>query len=68
MEDLFHAIEIPETSQEQDHKMWNEGLNLITEQNTGRYIQSSLGNEELGRAAISCHFAVDCLCAELYEF
>ena len=23
---LFHAIEIPETSEEQDHDTWNEGL------------------------------------------
>ena len=68
MEDLFHAVEITETSEEQDHNMWNEGLNLITEQNTGPYIQSCLSDEELGRVAISCHFAVDCLCAELCEF
>ena len=26
VEDLFHAIEIPETSEEQDHDTWNEGL------------------------------------------
>ena len=29
-------------------------------------IQSSLVDEELGRVGLSCHFAMDCLCAELY--
>ena len=62
--DPFHEIEIPETSEEQDHNMWNEGLNLITEHSTGLHIQSCLRDEELGRVATSCHFAVDCLCAE----
>ena len=64
-EDLFHPTE---SSEEQDHNMWNEGLNLFTEQNTGLHIQSCLSNEELGRVAISCHFVVGCLCAKLYTF
>ena len=66
--DRFHEMEIPETSEEQDHNMWNVGLNLITELSTGLHIQSCLREEELGRVAISCHFAVDCQCAELDEF
>ena len=37
-EDLLQAAEVPETPEEQDDNMWNEGLNLITEQNTGPYI------------------------------
>ena len=58
----------PKTSEKQDHNMWNVGLNLITELSTGLHIQSCLRDEELGRVAISCHFAVDCQCAEVYEF
>ena len=46
--DLFYKVEVPETSEEQDHNMWNEGLNLITEQNTGLSIQSCLSDEEFG--------------------
>ena len=48
--------------------MWNEELNLFTEHHTGLYIQKCLRDEELGRVATSCHFAVDCLCVELYAF
>ena len=60
--------EVPESSDEQDHNMWNDALNFITDYHTGLCIQLCFGDEELGRAAISCHFAVDCLCAELYAF
>ena len=47
-EGTHSMMEIP-----QDHNMWHEGLDLITEHSTGLYI-------ELGRVATNCHFAVDC--------
>ena len=31
----------------------------------GARIQSSLADEELGRVGLSCHYVMDCLCAEL---
>ena len=63
-----YGEEVPETSVEQDHNMWNEVPNLIIQHHTGLFFKSRLRDEELGRVAISCHFAVDCLCAELYAF
>ena len=46
---------------ERDHNTRNEMLKLFTEHHTGLSIQPCLRDEELGRAAISCHYAVDCL-------
>ena len=45
---------------EHDHNTRNEMLKLFTEHHTGLFVQSCLRDEELGRTAISCHYAVDC--------
>ena len=51
---------------EEGHNTWNVLLDLTTNFDFGARIQSSLADEELGRAGLSCHYAVDCMCAELY--
>ena len=51
---------------EEDHNTWNVLLDLITNFYFRARIQSSLADEELGRVGLSCHYAMDCLCAELY--
>ena len=51
---------------EEGHNTWNVLWDLITSFDFGARIQSSLADEELGRVGLSCHFAMDCLCAELY--
>ena len=48
--------------------MWNDGLSLKTGFRTGLLIQSCLSDEELRLVAISCHFAVDSMRAELHGF
>ena len=53
-------------SEEPDSNMWNEALYLITGCNTGPWVQHCLEDEELARVALSCRFAVDCMCAELF--
>ena len=45
----------------QDHNAQNEVLKLFTVHHTSVFIQSGLRYEELGRVAISFHYAVDCL-------
>ena len=60
LDDYWEVGNLLEELEEQDHKMWNEGLSLITGISTGPLIQTCLSDEELGRVAISCHFAVDC--------
>ena len=50
-----------ETWEVQNHSAQNEVLKLFTVHHTSLFIQSGLGDEELGRMAISCHYAVDCL-------
>ena len=52
--------------EEEDHKIWDVFLNLVTSFDFGARIQSNLADEELGRVGPSCHYAMDCLCAELY--
>ena len=51
---------------EEGHNTWNVFLDLITSFDPGARIRSSLADEELGRFGLSCHCAMDCLCAELY--
>ena len=50
---------------EEDHNIWDVFLNLVSFDFRAR-IQSNLADEELGRVGLSCHYAMDCLCAELY--
>ena len=64
LDDCWEVGNLLEELEEQDHNMWYEGLSLITK----LFIQSCLRNEQLGRVASSCHFAVDCLRAELFEY
>ena len=61
LDEYWEVGNLLEEVEEQNHNMWNEGLSLITGINTGPLIQSCLSDEELGRVAISSHFAVDCL-------
>ena len=49
---------------EEDHNTLDVLLDLITSLHFGARIQLNLADEE--RAGSSCHYAKDCLCAELY--
>ena len=51
---------------EEDHNTWDVFLNLITSFDFGSRVQSSLEDDELCRVGPSCHYAMNCLCAELY--
>ena len=50
---------------EEDHNTWNVLLDLITSFDFGARIQLILADEELGRVGLNCHYAMDCLCAEV---
>ena len=56
-----HVERGAETSGEQDHNMRNQMLKLLMEHHTRTFIQSCLPGQELGRAAIGCRCAADCL-------
>ena len=47
---------------------WSAFSDLITNLNFGNRIQLNLADQEVGRVGLSCHCALDCLCAELYTF
>ena len=47
-----------------NHITWNL-LNLVSHFDFGAKIQENLEDEELGRLGLSCHLALDRLCAEL---
>ena len=50
---------------EEGHNIWNVLMALITNFDFRARIQSSLADEEPSRVGLSCHYAMDCLCAEL---
>ena len=58
--------EMSESEDEQNRNMWNGVLSLITDYFTGPWIQLCRADEELARTALTCRYAVDCLCAELF--
>ena len=51
---------------EEDQISWNVLLDLISSFDFGTRIQLSLADEELGRVGQTCHYAMDCLCEEMY--
>ena len=59
-------VELSGFEDEQNRNMWYGVLSLITDYSTGPWIQLCPGDEELARTALTCRYAVDCLCAELY--
>ena len=50
------------------HNIWNDLLTYITDHASGYRIQQSLEDEEVARVGLTCRFALDCLCTEMYEF
>ena len=62
----LHEEHLSASDDEEDHKICDAFLNLVTSFDFGARVQSNLADEELGRVGLSCHYAMDCLCAELY--
>ena len=54
------------TTTREGYNTWNVLLDLFTNFDFWAMIQSSLADEKLGRVRLSCHYAMDCLCAEFY--
>ena len=48
-----------------NHNTWYDVLSLVTHCDLEDRIQANLEDEELGRLGLSCHNALDWLCAEL---
>ena len=57
----LHEEHLSASDDEEDHKICDVLLDIVTS-----FDQSNLADEELGRVGLSCHYAMDCLCAELY--
>ena len=53
---------------ERRHNIWNDLLNCITDHASGYRIWQSLEDAEVARVGLTCRFALDCLCTEMYEF
>ena len=50
------------------HSVWNPLLSAIVHFRVGEALQPSLSSEEMGKVALTCHFACDSLCEELYDW
>ena len=45
--------------------IWNALLTALIYHGVGRALQRCLSDEELGKVALTCHFACDSLCEEM---
>ena len=50
------------------YNIWNALLAALVHFRIGEVLQPLLTSEEVGCVALSCHFACDALCAELYDW
>ena len=50
------------------YNIWNALLAALVHFRIGEVSQPLLTSEEMGLVALSCHFACDSLCAELYDW
>ena len=46
--------------------IWNSLLAALVHHGVGSALQRCLSDEELGKEALTCHFACDSLCEEIY--
>ena len=44
------------------HNIWNPMSELLCHAHTGVFMEALFGEDDLGRIALSCHFALDILC------
>ena len=47
-----------------EHNIWNPMLGLLRHAHVGVSMEALLDDKDLGRIALSCHFALDVLCDE----
>ena len=45
-----------------EHNIWNPMLELLCHAHIGVFMEALVDEEDLGRIAFSCHFALDILC------
>ena len=50
------------------YNIWNALLAALVHFRIGEVLEPLLASEEMGLVALSCHFACDALCAELYDW
>ena len=55
-------------SEAEPHNIWNALLAALVHFRIGEVMQPLLMSEEMGLVAMSCHFACDASCAELYDW
>ena len=55
-------------SEAEPYKIWNALLAALVHFRTGEVLQPLLTSEEMGLVGMSCHFACDAPCAELYDW
>ena len=55
-------------SEAEPYNIWNALLAALVHFRIGEVLQPLLTSEEVGCVALSCHFACDALCAELYDW
>ena len=55
-------------SEAEPYNIWNVLLEALVHFHIGKVLQPLLTSEEVACVALSCHFACDALCAELYDW
>ena len=55
-------------SEAEPYNIWKALLTALVHFRIGEVLQPLLTSEEVGCVALSCHFACDALCAELYDW
>ena len=58
------TVDFSDTSsdEQEEHNAWNPMLELVCHAHIGMHLEVLVGEKELGRIALSCHFALDILC------
>ena len=51
---------------EDSPNIWNSHLAALNHHGVGSALQRCLSDEDLGKVALTCHFACDSLCEEMY--
>ena len=60
--DTSSTLSSSESNEYHEHNIWNPRLELLLHTHVGISMEALFCEEDMGRIALSCHFALDVLC------
>ena len=60
--DISSTLYSSESNEYHEHNIWNPMLELLFHTQIGISMEALFSEEDMGRIALSCHFALDVLC------